>query len=209
MAAKIVVIGTGPGDARYMSPIALEAIGRAEVLVGGQRLLDAFAGPEQIQYPVERDLPRLIEFIQEQRKRRRVAVMVSGDTGIFSLATYLLNHFDREEMEFIPGISSLQVMFARLKRSWHEAAILSTHGRGPEHLLAIIKNSPLTALFTGAPWTPVEIARYLKENGVPDLQVALGKDLSYPEEQIIYTSLELLTHDQAAYNNTVMVIFNE
>jgi cobalt-precorrin-7 (C5)-methyltransferase len=209
LAAKVVVVGIGPGDARYISPIALEAIERAEVLVGGQRLLDTFAGPDHIKYPADRDLPQLVKFIQEQRPLRQVAVLVSGDTGIFSLANYLLKHIDGDDMDFIPGISSVQVMFARLKRPWNEAVILSTHGRLPVQLAAIIKSSPLTALLTGEPWKPAEIARYLKDNGVSDLRVALGKDLSYPQEQMLSTSIERLTNDQADYNNTVMVIFNE
>jgi len=134
---------------------------------------------------------------------------VSGDTGIFSLANYLLNHIDGEDIDFIPGISSVQVMFARLKRPWNEASILSIHGRCPDQLPAVIKSSRITALLTGSPWTPQEIARFLKENEVPDLRVALGKNLSYQEEQIVYSSLAQLLNDNADYSNTVMVIFNE
>ena len=209
MADKVVVVGTGPGDARYISPIALEAIKRAEVLVGGQRLLDVFASPQQQQYPIEQNLSQLIRFIQGQRELRRVVVMVSGDTGIFSLANYLLKHIGGEQLEFIPGISSIQVMFARIKRPWNEASILSAHGRFSDSLLAVIKSSRITALFTGEPWTPQAIARYLRQEELPDLAVALGKNLSYPDEQIIYSSLESLLDDSADYSNTVMVIFNE
>lgn len=209
MADKVIVVGTGPGDARYITPAARAAINQAEVLVGGQRLLDAFAGPGQILHPVNRDLPELIKFIREQKTQRRVTVLVSGDTGIFSLANYLLQHIGLEDLEFIPGISSVQLMFARLKRPWNEASILSTHGRCSEKMIPVIKNSATTALLTGFPWTPQEIARYLLENGLADLKVALGKDLSYPEEQITFSRLRLLADDDTDYSNTVMVIFNE
>jgi len=147
--------------------------------------------------------------MRAQRKQRRVVVLVSGDTGIFSLANYLIKHIGEEDMEFIPGISSVQVMFARLKRPWNEASILSTHGRCPDQLPAVIRRSRMTVLLTGVPWTPQEIARYLRENDIPDLSIALGKNLSYPEEQIIYSSLAQLLNDNADYSNTVMVIFNE
>ncbi|HZK86808.1 MAG TPA: cobalt-precorrin-5B (C(1))-methyltransferase CbiD [Syntrophomonas sp.] len=204
----IKVVGTGPGDPAYISPLALEAIRSAEVLIGARRLLDRFAEFGQEQIAVDRDLASVLVHIEAKRRDHRVVVLVSGDTGIFSLADYLVKHMDHEVFTFIPGISSLQVMFARLKRPWQEAQILSMHGRSHEGLAGLIKSAPLTALFTGVPWTPPVIAQYLLAQGLPDLQVALGKDLSYPEEKLVYCSLQALSSDTDDYINTVMVIFN-
>lgn len=209
MENKVIVVGTGPGDGRYITPIALEIIADAEVLVGGQRLLDTFAKKKQIQFPIGKDLKTVINFINTQRESKRVVVLVSGDTGIFSFANYLLKYIDNNLLEFIPGISSVQLMFARLKRPWNEALLLSMHGRKIDTLPAQVKGANITALLTGEPWTPQEIARYLLENNIGDLRTAIGKDLSYANEKIVYSSLRMLAEDENDYSNTVMVIFNE
>ncbi len=205
----VKVVGTGPGDSRYITPLALEAIRNGEVIIGARRLLNSFAQPQQVQVIVDRDLRALVACIEEHRHHRRVVVLVSGDTGIFSLADYLNKHMDNGVLEFIPGISSIQLMFARLKRPWQEAQIVSMHGRSGEDLSEQIKSATITAVLTGAPWTPQAIAQFLLEKGALDLQLALGKDLSYPHEKLVFCSLQELSLDKEDYSNTVMVIFNE
>jgi len=187
----------------------LKNIESAEVLVGGQRLLDVFGCPGQIQFPIGKDLKMVLDFINKQMNKKQVVVLVSGDTGIFSFANYLVKYMDNNLLEFIPGISSVQVMFARLKRSWNEALILSMHGRTINTLPEQIKGSSITALLTGEPWNPKKIAQYLLENDIGDLKTAIGKDLSYAEEKIVFSSLQMLAVDDNDYRNTVMVIFNE
>lgn len=210
MANQVKVVGTGPGGKNYITPLALEAIQKAAVLVGGQRLLDAFGSKHQEKHCIKNNLPEVIDLIKEKMQTSRVAVLVSGDTGIYSFANYLSKHIDREHVEFIPGISSVQVMFARLQRSWQQAQILSMHGRSLEILPAVVKESPVTALFTGAPWGPQKIAQFLAEHQITGLLVAIGKDLSYPHEKVIHTRLDLLlAGDGEDYKNSVMVIFNE
>ncbi len=212
MAYKVKVVGVGPGSSDYTTPIARNEIKKAEVLVGGQRLLDVFAGEDQVKFPVKNNLPSVVKFIKQNTLEKRVAVLVSGDTGVFSLADYLARHMDVGQLEFIPGISSVQLMFARLKRPWTEASILSMHGRAgtSEILPATVEKSALTAVLTGRPWTPRKIAELLAGHQITDLEVAIGKDLSYPGEKLIYTTLGSLLHvKEGDYNNSIMVIFNE
>lgn len=208
MGKKIQIVGTGPGDISYTTPLALDAIQKAEVLVGAQRLLVTFARPEQLQIPIAKDLKKVVKIINEQRQNKKVVVMVTGDTGVFSFAGYLGKYIDPENLEYIPGISSIQLMFARLKRNWNDVQIFSMHGRNDELLVQNIKNSKISALLTGEPWTVQKISRFLVENGVEDLAVALGKDLSYPHEKVIFSNLINLSRDDNDYSNSVMVIFN-
>ncbi|QGU00253.1 Cobalt-precorrin-7 (C5)-methyltransferase [Candidatus Syntrophocurvum alkaliphilum] len=209
MSNKVTIVGTGPGDIRYITPMALEKIKNADVLVGPKRLLDELATPQQIQIFLNKNLKEITENIYKYQNNKKVVVMVSGDTGLFSYANYLSSYIEAKYLEIIPGISSVQLMFARLKRSWENAQMISVHGRNDENLVQKIKSNPISAVLTGNPWTVTEISKHLLKHGVPNLDVAVGKDLSYPEEQIIYSNLEELTKDRADYNNSVMVIFNE
>ena len=71
------------------------------------------------------------EFIGENLARQDVVVMVSGDPGYYSLLDALRRGFPQEAIQVIPGISSFQLAFARLALPWHEAELLSFHGRVP------------------------------------------------------------------------------
>jgi len=210
LAGLVKVVGTGPGHKSYLTPVGLETIEQAEILVGGQRLLDTFAFEGQEQFPVDKDLEKAIEFINENRYSKKIVVLASGDTGIYSVANYLTKRIPVSDLEFVPGISSIQLMFAKLKKPWNEAQILSMHGRRSlDFVVGVVQDSKVIALFTGSPWTPQKIAEYLLTEEITDTQVVIGKDLSYPWEKLVYTTLQVLSRDEQDYSNSVMVIINE
>ena len=209
MAGLVKVVGTGPGHESYLTPIGLETIKQAEVLVGGQRLLDTFAFKGQEQFPVDKDLEKVIEFINKNRYSKRIVVLVSGDTGIYSMANYLTKRIPINDLDFVPGISSIQLIFAKIKKPWNEAQILSMHGRSLGLVAEAVQHSKITAFLTGSPWTPQRIAEHLLTEETRDMQVIVGKDLSYPWEKLIYTTLQALSRDEQDYSNSVMVIVNE
>ncbi|HHW62283.1 MAG TPA: precorrin-6y C5,15-methyltransferase (decarboxylating) subunit CbiE [Syntrophomonadaceae bacterium] len=206
---SVMVVGVGPGNPAYCTPAAWKEIQNAELLVGAKRLLQDFARDDQKQLPIGKDLQGLLQQVEQRRHQERIVVMVSGDTGLYSLASYLARNMNADDLIFIPGISSVQYLFAQLKRSWQGVQILSVHGRFPFHLAELVKGGRVTALLTGYPWSPARIAGCLLEDGVGNLPVVLGVALSYPDEQLIHTNLQLLSTDHNQYENTVMVIFNE
>lgn len=209
MGNTIKVIGTGPGDRSYITEIALKHIEEAEVVIGGKRLLAEFACFNQEQYPLEGNLKEALEFIKNQSKSRKIAVLVSGDTGIFSFASYLQTNLNSKELEFISGISSFQILFARLKRSWDKAVFVSLHDKPPGYLHLIVKEERTTVIFTDNKWTPPKVARYLLKKGLSDMTVAVGSDLSYPWERVEVTNFSLLSESKEDWSNSVMVIMNE
>lgn len=208
---KVVVIGTGPGTEEYMTPIGREAISQADLVVGGKRLLDTFAMSHQEQWVIGADLQDITHRIAEQYQVRNIAVLVSGDTGVFSFADYLARHIDQEALQFIPGISSVQVMFARLQKSWVNAQILSVHGREAGVVADVVANSPITAIVTGRPWFPAKLAAHILTVH-PQLErcaVSVGVDLGYQYEKLIHTVLGELATSEEHLENSVMVIMHE
>ncbi|NMC27650.1 MAG: precorrin-6y C5,15-methyltransferase (decarboxylating) subunit CbiE [Syntrophomonadaceae bacterium] len=209
MENTVKIVGTGPGDGRYVTPIALEIISEAEVLVGGKRQLAQLAGPHQEQFAIGSDLPAVLEFIESRRGQQKVVVLASGDPGLYSIAAYLAANMDQQQLEMIPGISSVQLMFARLKRPWQGVQILSLHGREGEEFERRFAQPGVTALLTGGEWTPQEIASHLLKSGLPDCPAAIGKDLSYPGERVIRARLSELAEHPEDLSNCVMVVFHE
>jgi precorrin-6y C5,15-methyltransferase (decarboxylating) CbiE subunit len=142
--AQIAIVGCGPGSADYLTRAARQAVAEADVMVGSRRLLALFGGRHCQRVAVEGNVAAALAAIEEHRSAgRRIAVLVSGDPGLFSLARPVAEHFGRAHCRIIPGVSAVQAAFAQLGLDWQGARILSAHGQTPqgttEDLLAVDK----------------------------------------------------------------------
>lgn len=208
MKEQVLVVGIGPGEKEYLLPIALEKVAQAQVLVGGKRALDLLARDDQEIREIKGSLQDIIEFIREKKKEKSVAVLLSGDPGLYGMLNFLLKNFTPEELEVIPGISAMQMCFARLKLPWQDIKIVSLHGRSKEQLLSWVRQYPQVAFFTDSKLSPNEIGCFLQENGIRNKRIIVGENLSYPEERIIDTDLEGIS-SYSNFVNCVMLVLDQ
>lgn len=202
----IKVVGVGPGGPEYLTAAGDAALEQAEVVVGGRRLLEQFARPDQETYALSANLETAFEFIRQEYKNKRLVVLVSGDTGLYSFAATLVEKFPADCMEFIPGISSVQLMFARIKTPWQDVAVISRHGRDDSRLVSIVKAGIVAVVLTDAKNNPQTLARELLENGCHNLPVSVGCNLSYANETIFRGTLRSLVESNQKFENCVVVI---
>jgi len=131
--AAVAVVGCGPGSPQYLTDAARQVVAAADVLAGSRRLLNLFPDHAGEHFAWNADIASLLDQVERTRGAgRRVAVLVSGDPGLCSLARRVIERFGRRAVEIVPGISSVQVAFARLGLDWTHARIVSAHGRTPE-----------------------------------------------------------------------------
>ena len=128
---KIAIVGCGPGSIDYITLAAAKAVQNAEVLVGAKRLLELFGDSKAEQIVVTGHIEDVLDKIQAACETRTVAVLVSGDPGIFSLTKTVNKRFGRENCITIPAVSSLQMAFARIGLDWADAKIISAHHKLP------------------------------------------------------------------------------
>lgn len=87
---ELTVVGIGPGDAGRLTAEAREALDAAELLVGYPLYLDLIAPlyPDKERYatPMRRELDRCRYALSEAQRGRRVALVCSGDAGVYGLA---------------------------------------------------------------------------------------------------------------------------
>ncbi|MFW6278640.1 MAG: precorrin-6y C5,15-methyltransferase (decarboxylating) subunit CbiE [Bacillota bacterium] len=205
---KVHILGAGPGQKDYTLPITKKIIDRADVLIAGQRLLADFGRDAQQKIKITADLASIREFIKENYQQKKIAVLVSGDPGLYSFLTYLKRYFPRESLEVIPGISSLQLAFARNKMTWQEARIISLHGKNNrERLKNFVRKYNKVGLFTDRKNSPDQIAGFLLDNQINEKQVVVCENLSYPEEKIYRGSLQDIKEQEFA-PLTVMLIYD-
>lgn len=190
---RIVVAGIGPGNPHYMVPAARAAIEEARVLVGGRRALAQFARPAgsgQETMAVTRDIAGVMAFIKSHLAASDVVVMVSGDPGYYSLLDALRRCFPPACLKVIPGISAMQLAFARLALPWHEATLLSFHGRRPQDAPLAYRPGRILGLLTDAHYTSHTIPAILLAADWPaDTGLYICARLSYEDEAVTATTL--------------------
>ena len=203
---KIIVVGIGPGSPDYILPLALEKISVAKILVGSSRALNTYANDDIKKCNITGDLTRVMNFIDENLVTDDVTVLVSGDPGYYSLLPALKNRFPEEYIEIIPGISSMQVAFAKIKLPWQEANLVSFHGRKPSSEQITYMPNKILGMLTDNIYNSRKIAEVLIDNNWPlDSSVWLCEKLSYDDEKIIKLSLEEVTKF-AEIKHCIMVV---
>jgi cobalt-precorrin-7 (C5)-methyltransferase len=128
----ITIVGCGPGSSDYLTPAAVQAVEAAGVLVGAKRLLDLFPLNSGERLVVTSKLDEVLDSMDKRLWSQNIAVLVTGDPGFFSLAKRVIERFGRDRCRVVPGISSVQVAFARLGLDWADARLISAHKEDPE-----------------------------------------------------------------------------
>ena len=110
---KIYVIGIGPGGADQITPRAREAMNRAEVLCGYTVYIDLvrplYPDKEVFTTPMTRERERCRRCLELARSGRTVAMLCSGDAGVYGMAGPLLQlcpEFPEVEVEVVPGATA-------------------------------------------------------------------------------------------------------
>ncbi len=186
LANKIIIVGCGPGSKKYISGQAMQYIKDADVLVGSRRLLSLFQDVEADKYTINRNYRLLIARIISLSRSRNVIVLVSGDPGFFSYARLIIDKAGIENCEVIPGISSVQLAFAKIGRDWNDAVFISLHGR-TGRLTALIKKvrgHDKVAVLTDNSNNIKRIARRLLNEGIKDRRIYVCENLSLDNEKI-------------------------
>ncbi len=203
--ARVAIVGCGPGSPSYLTEAAREAAGRADVLVGSRRFLKLFAHCSAEQICVNADLTALMDRIVALHSvGRRIAVLVAGDPGLYSLARSVIRRFGRAECEVIPAVSSVQVAFARLGLDWADARILSAHGRTPQITADELGRSDTIAILAGTQdalrWS-ANVAQALGTHAV-----FLAENLTLADERLEEVSAEQLRTTDAASLSVILLI---
>ncbi len=205
--SKISVIGIGPGSRDFLLNITKRKVDEADVLVGSSRGLELFDDLEKEKFEITGELEKVKGYIGRNYREKKVVVLVSGDPGLYSLLSYLRRKFPPKELEVIPGISSMQLAFARIKSTWHDAEITSLHGKNDEKkVLELVKNNEKVGVFTDREYSPDCIARLLIEEGVGKRKGAVFTELSYDSESKFTGSLEQISNRKFDTPNLMVIV---
>ena len=179
---KYTLIGMGGGTDATLTAQGRLALLRADAIAGAARLLEAL--PEGCT-PRRRAATKPAAILEALRGAERPCAVYSGDTGFFSGARSLVPLLEAEgaEAELLPGLSSIQLFAARLRRPWQDWALLSAHGVACDPVAAVCAGRPAFFL-TGGAGGVASLCAELAAAGLGSLPVFAGEDLGYPQERI-------------------------
>ena len=184
---KVTIVGCGPGSKKFITGYAMQQIINAEVLIGSRRLLSLFPDADADTYVLSNNYKLLItRIVSLSKKKKKVVVLVSGDPGFFSYSKLIVDKLGVEKCEVIPGISSIQMAFAKIGRTWNDACFMSLHGRSAK-LASVVKkitDNEKVAVLTDNSNNVKLIAKKLLETGVKERKIFVCENLSLEEERI-------------------------
>ena len=199
MTGKIYIVGIGPGSSEYLTKKAIDTVKTSDYTVGSTRAIELFDDVNnKIAFNVKDLLNKLEEGIQLALDGNTVSIL---STGVLNTVLRISAEkgFDKESIEVVPGISSLQLAAAKNHIQWDNANVMTFHGReNIEDILPVINNGKTTIALPSR--KVKDMAQFLLDNGVSkDRKVVVCERLSYPNERIVESSLKDIAQSEFTY----------
>lgn len=177
----INIIGLGPGSKDYILPIAIKKIKSADIVIGATRNLESIKEYHSNFLDLSIGFSKIAEYLKTSKEN--IAVVVSGDSGFYSMLDFVKRTVGTKPMEVIPGISSLQYMYSKLNMGYENSKWVSLHGRDC-NLENYIKLNRELGILTDKEHNNRYIAKKIKNLNLNNVKIYVGERLSYPDEKI-------------------------
>jgi precorrin-2 C20-methyltransferase/precorrin-3B C17-methyltransferase len=209
--AGVTVVGLGPGARHWLTPEAQEALAGADDLIGYGPYVDRVPpNPRQRRHPSDNrvEAERAAFALDLAKRGRRVAVVSSGDPGVFAMAAAVLEVAEDPQwrdvpVRVIPGLTAAQAVASRAGAPLgHDFCILSLSDRLKpwsvieSRLEAAAAADLVIAIYNPASKTRreqlVHALELLRGHRRPSTPVVVGRDVGGPEESVRVTTLAAL-----------------
>ena len=229
---KIMLVGIGPGHVEHMTARARAAIAEADTIIGYvtyiKLVADLIEGKEVIRKSMTEELDRAIEALARAREGKKVALISSGDAGVYGMAgpTFEVlfqagwRPYEGEdgdiEVEIVPGVSALNSCAALVGAPLtHDFCAISLSDLlTPWPVIARRLDAAAAADFVVALYNPksgrrtrqiVEAQRLFLRHRAPDTPVAIVKSAYRRREQIVFTTLDQMAEAEIGMLSTVLI----
>ena len=218
------MVGIGPGSEDLIAPRALQAIKRADVVVGYKTYINLLKGlkldNEIISTGMTKEIDRCAAAIELALRGRDVAVVSGGDPGVYGMAGLVLEMIDKGninlEVEIIPGITSANASAAKLGAPlMHDYVVISLSDLlTPWELIEKRVHAAAMADFIVVLYNPAshkrseqikKAVKILGEYRLGCTPVGIARNTERADEEIIITDLEHLTDHNIDMLCTVII----
>jgi precorrin-2 C20-methyltransferase/precorrin-3B C17-methyltransferase len=206
---RVDVVGLGPAGRDWLTPEAMAVLAAADDIVGYGPYVDRVArNPRQQRHASDNtEEPQRAEFALDLALRgRRVAVVSSGDPGVFAMASVVLEAAAGQErfadvpVHVVPGITAAQAVASQAGAPLgHDYVVLSLSDRlKPWDVIAKRLMAAAAGDFAIAIYNPASRSRrqqltdardLLLAHRDPDTPVVIGRAVGTPEQLVTVTTL--------------------
>jgi precorrin-3B C17-methyltransferase len=225
---RIMLVGLGPGSHAHLSARARAAIAEADTVIGYvtyiRLVADLLEGKEVIRKSMTEELDRAVEAFERARQGKRVALISSGDAGVYGMAGPTFEVLFQAgwtpesdiEVEIIPGASAINTCAALVGAPLtHDFCAISLSDLlTPWPVIARRLEAVAFSDFVVALYNPksgrrtrqiVEARRLFLRHRSPDTPVAIVKSAYRPKQRIEFTTLEKMTECDIGMLSTVLI----
>lgn len=225
----LALVGIGPGQAVWRTPEASKLIAQADDLVGYGLYLDLLgplaAGKPRHEFPLGGEEARCRFALERAGEGRRVALVCSGDAGIYAMGALVYELLDggdltdparRVEVMSAPGVSALQAAASRAGAPLgHDFCAISLSDLlTPREDIQRRIRAAAEGDFVIAFYNPVsktrrtllaEAREILLRHRPADCPILLAASLGRPEEAVRFRRLDALEVDEVDMLTVVLV----
>ncbi|HDR8967641.1 TPA: precorrin-3B C(17)-methyltransferase [Burkholderia vietnamiensis] len=225
---RLTVLGLGPGDSAWLTPAARAALADATDILGYTTYV-TMAGPFRANQRVHgtdnrEEMQRARHAFELAAEGRRVAVVSSGDPGVFAMAAAVLEALDEArdpqwaavELRIEPGVSASLATAAQAGAPLgHDfCAISLSDNLKPWEVIETRLRHAAQADLVMAFYNPISRARpwqldraldAVRAHRAADTVVVLGRDIGRPGATLVTTTLGALRSDQVDMRTMVIV----
>ncbi|WP_096201125.1 precorrin-3B C(17)-methyltransferase [Bacillus sp. FJAT-45350] len=225
---KLLVLGFGPGSEEQMTHRAKEALIESDSIIGYNTYIDIIrpllTTQEIVRTGMTEEVSRAQEAIRQAETGKKVAVISSGDAGVYGMAglvyEVLIEKGWKEEtgveVEIIPGVSAINSCASLLGAPvMHDACTISLSDHlTPWELIKKRVKAAAEADFVIALYNPKsgrrtrqieETQKILLEHRSPNTPVGLVKSAYRERQQIVITDLENMLEHEIGMLTTVVI----
>ncbi|MDQ6797214.1 MAG: precorrin-3B C(17)-methyltransferase, partial [Actinomycetota bacterium] len=222
---SLAVVGLGPGHGRHRTPAAETAVLDAHVVIGYGPYVDQCAdliGPhtEVVRSSIGDEVLRAKQALAEADAGRRVALVSSGDPGVYAMAGIALElvaeYGPDLEVEVVPGVPAALAASALLGAPLaHDHVVISlsdllTPWSAIEARLTAAAAADLVVVLynprsRGRSWQLDAARRLLCAHRDPDTPVGLVTDAARPGQRVLLTTLAGLDVESVGMTTCVII----
>ncbi len=225
---KIMLVGIGPGSIEHMTARARNAIAEADTVIGYSTYIklveDLLDGKEVVKKGMTEELDRAVDALEHARAGKKVALISSGDVGVYGMAGPTYEVLFQAgwtpdcgiEVEIVPGASALNSCAALVGAPLtHDFCAISLSDLlTPWPVIAKRLNAAADADFVVALYNPksgrrtrqiIEAQRLFLRHRRPDTPVAIVKSAYRPKQRIEFTTLAHMSESDIGMLSTVLI----
>lgn len=181
---KISVIGLGL-SIDDLTQKHMRIISGADLVVGGSRHLSFFKDIQADTHTITKDINASISLIKRRMKNEHIVVLASGDPMFYGIGSTLVREIGKEYVKVYSNISSVSAAFAAINESWHDAKIISLHGRSCKDLKEIFVLEDKIAFLTDKKHNPAWLAKQIISMQYPSFRMYVFEKLGGSNEKIL------------------------